>query len=94
MQSNRPELLESRPPLSYADPALNREDRFRGRDPDGEGHGWRRLGFGFGLGFILLGIAFGEWPSREEAQFCLAVGGFVLGAAIPSIRPRRVAKPH
>ena len=76
------------PQLNYADPQLNRFDRDRGAvGPPGQGY--RRLGLGLGLGLLLLGYSLGEYRSREEIQFCFAVGGFLLGAAIPSIQPRR-----
>jgi hypothetical protein len=74
-------------PLRYADPSLNRADRTRYDHVDGLG--WRRLGFGFGLAMILLGFALGSFPHVGEAQFCLAVGGFVFGCAIPSLRAPR-----
>jgi hypothetical protein len=83
-QASRP----SPPPLSYADPQLVRDDRDRRADGF-PGQGFRRLGFGFGLGLLLLGISLAEYRSREEIQFCFAVGGFLFGAALPSIRPPR-----
>ena len=85
---NAPEKLEQRLPLNYADPALVREDRERRRDGT-FGQGLRRLGFGIGLGFILIGVAAAAYPHREEALFWLGIGGFLFGAAIPSIQPRR-----
>jgi hypothetical protein len=78
---------DRRLPLGYADPALNRADRTRNDQMDGPG--WRRLGFGFGLAMILLGFALGSFPRSGEAQFCLAVGGFVFGCAIPGLRSPR-----
>jgi hypothetical protein len=80
----KPSESDRRLPLGYADPVLNRADRIRQDHMDGLG--WRRLGFGFGLAKILLGFALGSFPRSGEAQFCLAVGGFVFGCAIPAPR--------
>ena len=87
---NAPDKLEPRLPLNYADPALVREDRERRRDGT-TGQGMRRLGFGFGLAFILIGYGVMEHPSREEALFWLGLGGFLFGAAVPSLQPRRTS---
>ena len=88
---HEPERLETRAPqLSYADPQLNQDDRDRRADGSA-GQGFRRLGFGLGLGLLLLGYSLAEHRNREEIQFCFTVGGFLFGAAIPSIKPRRRA---
>ena len=74
-------------PLSYADPAVNRQDRDRRRDGVAERlGGWRQVVFATGLAGVLGGFAYCVEPHRIEGPFVVSLGALLVGLALPLTR--------